>query len=181
MPANKYQTTKRHISNKKLSAGSGNRTAWRVGRFSVFGRSYSIAMFVFVLLFAGLVTVTLPRTLAASLNSTYSLSFACGGDNGHIQVLSFPQQGHLWGIIWTNNSSGCRGGGMYLYLSYQYFDPVLPHWVFDNIQIAHAGPGQSVGYNWIQYLSSLDAQVSGVKVTLCSSIGSWHCGPYKTF
>jgi hypothetical protein len=115
----------------------------------------------------------------AYYSGTYHLTDACGGVNGDILWGGFDVQ--IWGEVWENPAS-CGGSGQHsVWLSFVYLNYLggTSYW---NHGYGYANPGQTVGFN-SEGISPLDAagELAGLNVSLCSSEGSWHCGPSKSF
>ena len=110
---------------------------------------------------------------------SYSLTDSCGGVNGDILWQGFDVQ--IWGEVW-GNPPYCGGSGQHsVWLSFYYLN-YLGGISYFNKGYGYANPGQTVGFN-SGLIDPLDAAglLAGITVTLCSSVGSWHCGPSKSF
>lgn len=107
----------------------------------------------------------LATTLAAgaSTDVTVSPRDNCGGFNGHV-VWSGGSSPYiqLYGEVWENKCSGTTS----VWLAW---DSPSYH----NINVKAAPESQTVGVN---YKTGTSATPQNMKVTVCSSSGSWHCG-----
>jgi hypothetical protein len=115
----------------------------------------------------------------ANHTGSYSLTDACGGVNGDVLWQGFDVQ--IWGEVW-GNPPYCGGSGQHsVWLSFVYLN-YLGGTSHFNKGYGYANPGQTVGFN-SGLIDPLNAAgfLAGITVTLCSSVGSWHCGPSKSF
>jgi hypothetical protein len=108
-----------------------------------------------------LLAITL--TAMASTNVTVSPRDNCGGFNGHVVW----QDGsgayiQLYGEVWD---TGCAGSTS-VWLAWD-----SPG--YNNVQAESANEPDTEGVN---YKTSISADPTNVKVTVCSTSGGWHCG-----
>ena len=106
----------------------------------------------------------LATTLAmASTNVSVSPRDDCGGFNGHVVWTggSSPYI-ELYGEVWENKCSGTSS----VWLAW---DSPSYH----NVNVTSATESQTVGVN---YKTGTATTPQNIKVTVCSTSGSWHCG-----
>jgi hypothetical protein len=108
---------------------------------------------------------------------SYSLRDACGGINGRL-IFKHDTIGPInsywgdsvqaYGLVWENDSAGCKGGRQYSYFS---FTSLSGNY---NGDLGSAGSNQVSGFN-SDVVSRHPFGVGSVRATLCSSVGGWHC------
>jgi hypothetical protein len=100
---------------------------------------------------------------------SFSLTQPCGGVNGNIEVYNVNLLLQTWGIVWENGN--CGSG------EHEFWLEIYSAVGVSNIDVQNAGPGQSEGFD----RTFDDPATADATASICSSIGSWHCGPSETF
>lgn len=109
--------------------------------------------------------ILLATTLAAvaATNLTVSPRDNCGGFNGHVVWTGRGSPYiELYGEVWENKCSGTTS----VWLAW---DSPSYH----NINLKAAAESQTEGLN---YKTGTSATPTNIKVTVCSTLGGWHCG-----
>jgi hypothetical protein len=118
------------------------------------------------------ITSTNPTAAAAWQNMrTFALRDACGGVNGHVNWTGSSIQSY--GTVWENTAPGCRGGQQSVWLSWH--TAIASY----NIEMKAVNPGPGQGFNYSH--NNAPWNDAGIRVTLCSSVGGWHCPAHQNF